>query len=243
MTKAYVIILLMFFVSCLRPNSNQQNKIPKTYSLKSQNINVTEDINFTFLSQDEFIATMKELKKKVECSPYHLSNLKVIDFTVSSATGIVIYNGNEIIDTAMNDKLFTILNCKEIIYQKIKKNQHPDYISNDTNNISADVEKLRIYDGNYEILDLPLIDNYFSNPAFINSSIIYWGFGDLDSLFACKYNLKDKSFEKVYLTSESIATDFFGYFTPPRLKDSAFIFLLNNEKQKWTINQSFKNLK
>jgi len=178
---------------------------------------------------------------KSDMTKYTFSLPSEFDLNVCGASYAILYKYSQPIDTVLLYSSAFFIGTDSILYLQVRSQKGTEEHSHKSKNnkIFGRVKGLTIYDGNkFSYLSPPLYDSFFSAFYLDNYVLYYWGWSK-DSTYACKYNIINKKFKKVYLTDLNWGTDYIGTFDRPELYYNSIEFSSSITKRSWTLNFAF----
>jgi hypothetical protein len=150
-------------------------------------------------------------------------------------TYAILYKNSEVVDTVLIDYMPVIINDTTILYIQV------NLISTENNDDglygNTELGELIYYDNkNFNVINPPLFSTYFSGFNFSDNNIYYFGMDDV--LYACRYNIKNKSFKKLKLTDTWPAGDC-RIFEAPEFIDDKIVFSVTYDKIVWEVDKGF----
>lgn len=173
----------------------------------------------------------------------------------SSCSYAVIYKNCIAIDTLCNIFEPHLIHDTSLLYLQVRSQELNDKTQIDEEKSSSIfyTSNLIYYDNeNFNVLNPPLFNKYFSSFTYRNGYLVYWGF-DNEKLYACSYNFFNNDFRKVLLLSEHFGGDVQIFDTPCFIEiennfigdgdQNYFYFNLENSmNSQWRIDTCFNKI-
>jgi len=216
MTTKFLIagLLLICFASCKQENE----KIPdNNNSIESANSNKTR---------------------------YTYSQLNDIDLSVSVGSYQILYEYSTPIDTFFVYSGVHLFGKDSILYLQVRQDKNDNLKDSNDSMYDGSITNLTLYNGEkFQFLHPPYFSPYYSAFTVKNKVLYYWGFIKFEQVFACKYDLITREFQKIKLSNETDGTDFFGHYDVPYFNEKGNIeFSISNGQRMWVIDSSLKKI-
>lgn len=172
---------------------------------------------------------------------YTFSQIRDIDFTVSVGSYQILYDYSSPIDTFFVYSGSFIIGQDSILYLQVRKDKSAETKEVTEKIYQGSITKLILFDGKkFNTILPPYFNPNYSAFTVKNKDLYYWGF---EKLYACKYNLITREFQKIKLSNETGGTDFFGSYDIPYINEKGNIeFSVSEGQRLWLIDLNLEKI-
>jgi hypothetical protein len=161
---------------------------------------------------------------------------------VDAGAAAILLFGKTIVDTIdLSSSLFATSDST-VFYKKFVYSSHPEYPP-PQGIIAGHGSEYYLWSKGNKVRAatfLPMFSDLLSSPAFHDSCILYWGLKPnnlVQAVYAMRFSVVTHTSDSLYLIDDETATDFSGYFDPPKKENSNYSFCKGSDR--WIVDRHF----